>query len=400
MPTVKQKIIPFLLLLSVFCLSPAQADERVIRSEANYAFGQVMRFQLTMDNASDIKEAMLFFQVPEFDTTYTATVPVTIANTLTLTHEVDLTLVRLAPFTTVTYWWLLHNEANENIQTPAQTFVYADDQFAWRSLTQQNVTVYWAGEDANLGQIGIDIVMETLPRLQILSSVVSELPLQIYIYPTSADLRAALRLTGRDWVGAHASPELGVILVTAVNIRTAATDLRQSIPHELTHFFLYEATTGGYEGVPYWFNEGIATYMEATSNPRYATLLETAVAQQATIPLANLCQTFPTSEEQALLAYAQSVSFIQFLQARYGNQILSQLIAVFADGADCQSGVRRTLNLSLDELNQQWLRSLQPRTPFHQFWLDNGLWLLLLLGSFGVTCLFLIKPYGAYQTSL
>jgi tRNA(His) 5'-end guanylyltransferase len=110
-----------------------------------------------------------------------------------------------------------------------------------------------------------------------------------------------------------------VILVTAVNPRTAAADLRQSLPHELAHFLLYQATGVAYNTLPTWFNEGLATALEAAPNPGYETLLETAVASQSTIPFADLCHSFPAAPEGALLAYAESVSLIQFIQANYGN---------------------------------------------------------------------------------
>jgi hypothetical protein len=183
-----------------------------------------------------------------------------------------------------------------------------------------------------------------------------------------------------------------VILVTAVNARTAAADLRQSIPHELVHFLLYQAVGPNYDQLPVWFNEGLATLVEPTSNPSYETLLATAVAAQTTIPFAELCSSFPTTEREALLAYAQSASLMNYIQTRYGDQALNELIAVFADGADCESGVNRALDISLLDLNQDWLRRQQPRDPFAQFWLDYGLWALLLVGGFGVAGLLAFVP--------
>jgi hypothetical protein len=72
------------------------------------------------------------------------------------------------------------------------------------------VTAYWVGDDLALGQLALDIVAESLPRLRQLLPVPEPVEFDLYLYPTSADLRAALRLTGQEWVGAHAHPELGV----------------------------------------------------------------------------------------------------------------------------------------------------------------------------------------------
>lgn len=388
----------FYALLVLFFLLPgktaAQTTQPAFDSRADYAFGQVMNFYLQIENAGSIDHVTLFFRAPEFANTYTAEVAFTPGETVTLSHDIDLTQVRLAPFTTVTFWWLLHTTNGEEMRVPEQTITYEDDQFEWQTLTQGNMIAHWTGDDPALGQLALDIMAETLLRLRTLMPVTEALPLHVYIYPSSADLRAALRLAGRDWVGAHAHPELGVMLVTAVNTRTAAADLRQSIPHEMVHFYLYQATGVAYDTLPAWFNEGLATYMEESPNPGYEALLETAVANQATIPFNELCHTFPAVEEQALLAYAQSDSLIRFIQARYGNQAVRKLVETFADGGDCHSAVSRTLQLSLEELNRDWLRSLQPRSPLVQFLYNNGLWLLLLAGGFGITSLLILNPTG------
>ena len=92
-----------------------------------------------------------------------------------------------------------------------------------------------------------------------------------------------------------------------------------------------------------------------------------------------------------MLAYAQSASFVQFIQARYGNQSLRDLLAAYNDGADCASAVERVLPTTLDQLNQTWLRSLQPRPLVLQFFLENGIWVLLLLAGLGVTSLLVLK---------
>lgn len=395
-------VLGLLILLSLCLLWPgqlqAQTEEgsavavEAASSEVDYAFGQVMHFRLQVEEVEAVESVTLFFRVPEFPNTFTVNIPVTLSDHIDVEHAVDLSQIRLAPFTTVTYWWLLTMGAGEEMVVPEQTIVYEDDRFAWRQLNQDGFNVYWTGEDPALGRLALDVLVETMPRLEAIIPVTEMPAFQLYVYPTSADLRTALRLTGRDWVGAHAHPELGVMLVTAVNARTAAVDLRHSIPHEMVHFLLYQVTGPSYDTLPLWFNEGLATYLEEIPNPNYEVILETAVADGTTIPFAELCRTFPEAEDRALLAYAQSVSMVRFIQARYGNQALSKMVSTFADGADCYSGVSRSLEVSLGELNQAWLRDQQPRAPLVQFLRRNGLWLLLLLASIGISGLLVVNP--------
>jgi hypothetical protein len=205
-----------------------------------------------------------------------------------------------------------------------------------------------------------------------------------------ADLRTALRLTGRDWVGADAIPELNVVLATAVNPRTALIDLGQSIPHELSHLLLYRMAGANYEDVPLWFDEGLATLMESSPNLGYEDVLQQAVAANSTIPLAELCQSWPAGEAQARLAYAQSVSVVRFIRSEYGNRTLQELAQAYADGADCESGVRRALDLPATELESAWLQREQPVSPVRRIWQEYALWILLMGGGFGMMGLLLL----------
>ena len=376
--------------LAVFLLisTTVFAQTAGVESSADYAFGQVVTFKLLLDDAATVETVTLFFQAPEFDTTYVAEVPLTSGEA---SYAVDLDQVRLAPFTTVTYWWQIENKDGSTVSVPEQTLSYVDDQFEWQSLMQAGTTVNWTDDDVALGQLAQDIVVETQPALAAFIPNIPDADFELYIYPSSADLRAALRLTGRDWVGAHAHPELGVLLVTAVNSRTAATDLRQSIPHEMVHYNLYQVLGANYENVPVWFNEGLASIIESNPNPNYERVLKTAVATQSTIPMSQLCDRFPLAEDQAVLAYAQSLSLIEYIQDRYGNSGIQQLIAAYANGGDCDSGVEQALGLSSVELESAWLQSQQVRTPVAQFFFENGLWLLLLVGGFVIAGLLFVK---------
>ncbi|MBK8936021.1 MAG: hypothetical protein IPM76_27630 [Chloroflexi bacterium] len=357
-------------------------------SAAAYTFGQAMTFSLAGVSDADIQSLSLSFQAPEFDNTFVAEVPLpggTAANgqPVNVSHRVDLSQVRLAPFTTVTYWWSLQLADGRTITLPEQQIHYQDDQFAWRELAQDNVQVHWTGDDLALGQLALDVVAQALPRWQAIAPLPANLAFNMYLYPSSADLRAALRLSGRDWVGAHAHPELGVLLVTAVNSRTAAADLGQSIPHEMTHYLLYQSLGPvAYETVPAWLGEGLATLMESSPNPNYALVLETAVNANQTLPFSDLCGRFPAAEDKAVLAYAQSQSLVRYIQARYGNQTLDALLTAYADGQDCDGGVRQAVNQSLAELEKEWLANQQPQTPLVRFFSQNGLWLLLVAGGF------------------
>lgn len=382
----------FLLFL---CLSGgvarAQEESYQAQSEASYTFGQSMHFLLRVKNRVPITGATLFFNTPEMTSTYVVDFDVEVATEVELRHDLALTQLRLAPFTTVRYWWRVVTEDGA-FTVEEKTLEYIDDRFQWQTLEtveEEGITVNWTAADSSLGQSALDVVAEARPRLEeIFTSDLT--PVEIYIYPSMADLRTALRLTGRDWVGADAIPELNVVLATAVNPRTASIDLGQSIPHELSHLLLYRMSGANYEDVPLWFDEGLATLMESSANLGYEDVLEQAIAANSTIPLAELCQSWPAAEAQARLAYAQSASVVRFIRSEYGNRTLQEMAHVFADGADCESGVRRALGLSASELENAWLQREQPVSAVQHIWQEYALWILLMGGGFGMMGLLLL----------
>lgn len=360
-------------------VAAAQDDLFAGEAAASYTFGQSVRFDLVGKTAVPLQSATLVFQAAEFISPFSADVPVAAENEFELFHVVDLGQIRLAPFTTVSYWWLLTTEDGAKIRVPAQTFFYEDDQFSWHTRVDGPVEVHWTGNDAELGDVALAIVQESHQAIEQVMPMREGVPVRVYIYPSSADLRSALRLNGLDWQGNRAHPALGVVLVTAVNSRTAVSDLQQSIPDALTRFWLHQLSGTQYDGLPFWLREGLAVTMEPVPDPIYKTVLETAVATRSTIPISDLCADFSGSTSERNLAISQSADFIHYLQSRYGNQLLHELVAAYAEGATCEQGVDQVLGKSLASLDQDWLQTRQSRPPLVQFFVDNSIWFLLFL---------------------
>lgn len=381
------------LLLGLFWLGLARTasgqEEVDWQQEADYTFGETMRFALRAKTAEPVSKATLFFTAPQLNTTYVVEREMAPSRSLSVTHEVPLADVQLSPFTTVTYWWRLEG-SQVAYDIPAETMAYEDNRFDWQTLSGPHAVVHWTGQEVVIGQIALDVIARAWARLETIIPVASGEPYDVYIYPGSAELRSALLLSGRKWVGASAQPEQRMALVTAVNPHTADLDLGRSIPHELAHLLLYEATAPNQANVPRWFEEGLATLMQATQPPDQEQLVREAIGAGETVPLAELCYDFPESEDRTSLAYAQSASVVGYIQDNYGNHALTEMIRAFADGADCEAGVRRALELPLADLEAGWLEANRPLSPAETVWEKAGLWLLLLGGGFVLMTLLLV----------
>ncbi len=385
--------LPWTLLLLFTLLLPAWAmaqESELIHSESTAVsrFGQALTFNLVAQADAPITQATLFFRAKGMNDTFTVDLFTIAEKEIRFNYTADLADIHLDPFTTIEYWWRLETAVGNIIEIPPQTIYYNDDRFAWQKMSTGNVTVHWVGDGAAMGQLALDIVAESEEKLTAVFPPVLPAPLHLSLYPTAADLRAALQLNGQEWIGAHANPALGVMLISAANIRTAAADLRQSIPHEMSHHALYQTAPNAQ--FPIWFDEGLASTMESVPDAGYEVVLETAVFNQTLIPITDLCQTLPTDAQQTILAYAQSESFIRHIQTTHGNEAITRLITVYSNGADCFSGVEQALGVSLTEIETDWLHKLKPQNPLTTAWEQSRLWLLLLAGG-GLLSLLLIR---------
>jgi hypothetical protein len=72
------------------------------------------------------------------------------------------------------------------------------------------------------------------------------------------------------------------------------------------------------------------------------------------MPIQALNGGFPLDPDQALLAYAESLSIIEFIIASYGDEALARLIAIFRDSVSYDTAVESALGESITELDAAW----------------------------------------------
>jgi len=114
-------------------------------------------------------------------------------------------------------------------------------------------------------------------------------------------------------------------------------------------------------------------------NPEYQALIESAYDAGALFPLASLCQTFPNESRDAILAYAQSASFTQFLYEQNGNPGFNRLLAAFASGMNCERGIEEALGTDLGSLEGSWRRENFADQAWTKTYEEFLPWIILLL---------------------
>ncbi len=381
----------FLLLICTSNVVNAQEGELELDSTVEYAFGQELRFYINVTNAADIEKITLSLRPNLSKNLYILDVPFEMGETISVTHKIDVHDINLMPYGQVNYS-LEFQTSDGMFKTIEEDFSYEDDRFGWQQMTRKGITAHWTGGGPDFGQDVLNLVDGALTNLANVLPLEQINPFNVYVYPSSADLRSGLRLAG---IGGEDSshPELGVILATAVNPQSAITELGQSLPYELTKLLLYRVSGERFEYIPWWLAEGLATSVQVTPHPRYQQLLDDAIVTGETIPIHQLCQKTERISDRDLLASAQSSSLVNFIIQRYGNETIVDLISAYVIGDNCEAGVKHVMDMSLIELDNAWLNSQKKPSAMSQFFNDFGLWLLLLLAGTALMTLLILQTW-------
>jgi hypothetical protein len=276
---------------------------------------------------------------------------------------------------------------------------YVDDQFNWHQLRITDdhaggaITVHWTGENEALGEQASDIILEMLPEIGGLLPLSQIIPFEVYIYPSTADLGAALNLAGREYEPGQTHPELGVALVTVVNAQTAESELRKELSRNLVDLLLLQALGQSATDLAPWISQGIAAVVRGERDARLDDVLATALESDTTIPFTELCSGTPVSRD---LATAQSAAMVSYIVDNYGEAALRIIITALANGESCATALQRAVQLTPEQLDTAWLR-VANSSEGSQDVAEISVWLILVLAGFGLGGLLLIRNRGRWR---
>jgi hypothetical protein len=279
------------------------------------------------------------------------------------------------PFTDVTYWWEADLQSGSALVSTAQRFRYIDDRFGWNHLPRNTIDLYWLeGSLAEANGIA-DLALLSLGSIS--AELETPIPDRVTVvqYPKLADFQSALGGRIRGWEGAVSSPGAATVILAAAPGTEGRPTLAVLLPHEITHILIAARWGSGYAFIPQWLLEGTAAGYEMEPRPEFDVQLRAAVEDGSVIPIPTLCRVFPAEENPALLAYAESKSFVAFLKEHYGIAAIRNALAVYAGGMDCGQGMELVTGKRLSDLESDWLETFSDKSLF-----ISASWALVLAG--------------------
>jgi len=322
-----------LLILFSITLSSAlaQGGITVVTDEYETVFGETITFRVAAESESEIASIQLYYKVDGFPATSRAY------------PEFE---------SGQTYWWKIEDAAGNELKTEPVSFTYEDERYDWRELSSDRIILYWYRGDDDFGQALLDRGLEALDQLSRDTGVTVEKAVKIFIYGSHSDLLGALDQGAREWTGGRAFTDQGIVVigVTPGNLEWG----KRATVHELTHVVIHQVTDTPLGGLPTWLDEGLAMYAEGDLEPVYVAELNEAIESNTLISVRSLSSSFSADSDLASLSYAESYSLVEFILDQYGEEKMSQLIDIFAEGAYYDAALQEALGMDTDGLEDAW----------------------------------------------
>jgi peptidase MA superfamily protein len=270
---------------------------------------------------------------------------------------------QLLPNTTIKARWRLTSVDGTIELGPAVTVRYDDTRFTWKVRAGPLVRVHWyKGSDA-FGKRALDIGEKGIRDAAALLGVTETEPIDFFIYADQQAFYQALGPRTPENVGGQANAEIRTLfgLITPGEIDADWVDI--VIRHELTHLAFNTAVDNAYHFPPRWLNEGLAVYLSEGYGADNRTLVRDAANDGTLMPLDAIAGDFPATRDRFFLAYAESVSSLDYLVRTYGRDKLVALIRSYARGLTDDEAFKAALGVDVATFDTAWRAELKARQP-------------------------------------
>ena len=269
----------------------------------------------------------------------------------------------LMPNTPITVTWVADARGGASVSSSPFTYLYSDDTQQWQSLRDGIVTVHWTQGSTAFAQNAASVAVKAIATDASLLGIRESKPVDFFIYADDASFRAALGPGARENVGGEAITQIRTLFAEFTPSMFGNAWVGITITHELTHQVVDDATSNPYRSLPRWLNEGFAVYQSEGNTTSYRSQVSAAVSTGDLLPLTALGWEFPTEPTKTVLAYAESVSAVDYIVRTFGKAALVKLILAYKNGPTDDEALQAAVGEDLAAFQAAWLASIGAPTP-------------------------------------
>jgi hypothetical protein len=276
------------------------------------------------------------------------------ASQVDLEFEWDTEGLTTPPGMPISYYWRIRDSAGNQLITDSYLVRYEDIRYDWQILEDEYIGVWWHDKPASFGQSVFNIAERAIEQQRALFDMTLDYQIRIIIYNSDAEFHAwhAVQL---DWVGGEAFSDYGITTQIVYGSQPGDAWLQGVVPHEISHLYFAPVTRNPSVSVPHWLNEGVAQYNEFIDNSYALTTAQNAAARGELIHLSSLAEGFGSFDEARVrLAYAESLSAVNYLVETYGEEGLAAVLTAYREGHLTEEAFEVALGVPFSQFEGDW----------------------------------------------
>jgi hypothetical protein len=182
---------------------------------------------------------------------------------------------------------------------------------------------------------------------------------------------------------AFAVPEKDLIVIDYSRMNRHPFSLRITFKHELCHLLLHRHISN--HRLARWFEEGICQWASDGIGEifidRSGSGLDAAILAGRVLHLRQLTVKFPRDKPSLMLAYEQSKSVVNYIDRQHGKGTILDLLGRLKNGESMEDAAIKSLGISIEELENDWLAQLESTPRWLVYLADNLYGILFFLAA-------------------
>jgi tetratricopeptide (TPR) repeat protein len=244
-----------------------------------------------------------------------------------------------------------------------------------KSADGRYVIRYAQGVDEVLVRYALDTLARADRAIETQLGIRLPSPVRLEVYPSARALSEVSSLTIEhiETSGTVALCKWNRLMIASPRSLLYGYPWLDTIQHELVHLAL---ARGSRNEAPVWFHEGLAKLFERTWRgapagaylaPATEDLLVAAAKNGKLIPFERMHPSIAMlpSQEEAALAFAQVVTFLEGFMNTYGSKKVIEAIGRMAQGRDAREALAEVAGSSFSALEESWRKQLRARPAGH-----------------------------------
>jgi len=180
---------------------------------------------------------------------------------------------------------------------------------------------------------------------------------------------------------AYAIPARNLIVIDYSRVVTTPFSLDTTLTHEFCHLLLHDYIPN----IPRWLDEGLCQWASGGFDEIIYNLRQSALNQASItgnfIPFESLSSGFPRSEQERILAYEQSKSFITYLVYHFGEDKLLELLDRMARKESIETAFHTVYGTHLDQMEISWQESIRKNLTWFTYLSNHMYEILFVVGA-------------------